>query len=374
MSGAGGISEELLEAAADWYLRVRAARAESEVHAAWLNWIEANPAHRAAFAEIQETWDIVGKLESPPWPRAEELAVPLDRRSLQLTPELQAVEPALPADASPYLSPSLRVNSSGLRRRFRSPRRRWALAASIIIGVGALVIAGLKVNSYRLDNELNVHKRISTGRGEQQAAVLPDGSRIELGGFTGVEVAFTPERRLVIADEGEVFYKIERDSTRPFVVQAGPVQVKAIGTAFSVRREGETVAVVVTEGMVEVKADAVPTISKPLQAVRAKAGERVRFDGGQLAALAQPAYAEPAGPWRRGHLRFEEEPLRVVVASLNRYTARPIVIADAELQELRFTGTVFDDSVEDWLEGVQAVLPVTVDTGDPARVVLERRK
>jgi transmembrane sensor len=336
------IPAELLEQAADWFLRVRAARADSEVHGAWLNWIEADPAHRAAFAEIQQTWDIVGHVESPPWPRAEELA----------------------------------IHSRPASQRVGSGRLAWfALAASVVAGAAALLLTRFDVAPNWLANIARPHDRIATGRGEQQSAILPDGSRIELGGLTGVQLKFTPELRLVVADEGEVFYKVERDPTRPFIVQAGPVQVTAVGTAFSVRRESGAVSVVVTEGVVEVNAASAAYVSSMdvVKPVRVNAGERVRFDRGQLEPTARPVHAEPSAAWRRGQLRFQEEPLRVVVASLNRYTTRQIVVGDPALEDLRFTGTVFDDSVEDWLKGVQVVFPVAVNESDPDRVIIVPR-
>src|SRR5262249_1445211 len=122
-------------------------------------------------------------------------------------------------------------------------------------------------------------QRIATGRGEQQSALLPDGSQLELGGDTGVKLEFTPQQRLIEAQEGEIFYRVKHDAKRPFVVRAGPVIVTAIGTAFSVRRESGTVSVVVAEGVVEVEDSGVTGGREP---IRAAAGQRVRFDQGKL--------------------------------------------------------------------------------------------
>jgi transmembrane sensor len=372
MSEARAPSSDLLEEAADWFIRVRTGRTDSEVHAAWLAWIEADPAHRAAFASVQEIWDVVDQVQPPPWPRPEELASAeaIEPPSTVVDPVPGAVTPATVLDVGSKVTRPL-VTASSARQR-RPKLRRWsavaACAATLLIALFAIRPNGI------LDGS---RQRIATARGEQQSAVLPDGSRVELGGLTGVEVAFTAERRLIVADEGEAFYKVERDPARPFVVQAGPVTVTAVGTAFAVRREGDTVSVVVIEGQVEVNAgDATRTasIDAPVASVRAKAGQRVRFERGQLAPTAQPIHTEPVTRWWRGQLRFEEEPLGVVVASLNRYSERRIVIADPTLAELRFTGTVFDDSVEDWLKAVPVVFPVALDESDPHRVLIVRRQ
>jgi transmembrane sensor len=334
MTGVHDVSKELFEEAGDWFLRVRSRRADPDLHAAWLRWIEEDPAHREAFAEVQAIWDAVEQMDPPPWPRPEELAA---------------------------------LRSSAGRRRFGS----WALVAGVVICIVAVSLARFDSTTDWLTG--GARQRIATARGEQQSAVLPDGSRIELGGLTGVNVQFSAQRRLVIADEGEVFYRVEHDPSRPFVVEAGPVSIKAVGTAFSVRREAGTVSVVVTEGVVEVKArpDGGTAATEPVSRVRA--GERIRFDKGHLQAAPEPVHTDHDVVWRRGRLRFEEEPLRVVVASLNRYTSKPIVLDDPSLQELRFTGTVFEDSVEDWLAGVQMIFPVKVDESHPDRIVIHAR-
>ena len=145
----------------------------------------------------------------------------------------------------------------------------------------------------------------------------------------------------------------QSDDTGP----SGAVSVTAIGTAFSVRREGEAVSIFITEGVVDVK-----TMHGGLTAdVQGKAGQTVRLDHGQFVSLSSSALARGAGEWQPGELRFEDEPLRVVVASLNRYAPREIVLDDPELQELRFTGTVFNSGEEDWLHAAQRLFPIKIE-------------
>ena len=78
------VAPSLLQDAAERFIRVRMAREDSEEHAEWLAWIESDPAHRQAFAQIQQAWDVAGEIESPPWPGAEELQAPASRAVLEL--------------------------------------------------------------------------------------------------------------------------------------------------------------------------------------------------------------------------------------------------------------------------------------------------
>jgi transmembrane sensor len=57
---------------------------------------------------------------------------------------------------------------------------------------------------------------------------------------------------LALLKQGEAFFEVAKDPNRPFVVSAGSKRVVAVGTKFSVRRDADSVGVVVTEGKVRV--------------------------------------------------------------------------------------------------------------------------
>ncbi len=331
----GEIPAQVLQQAAEWFVRLRTEDPTSDECSSWVAWIEADPAHRAAFAQVQQSWDISGATTGVIWPKPEELALTNTEGVVTRTPSSKA------------------------------PRSVWtALAAGVAVAAVALVT--LEAGPvHRFARHWFGAERISTARGEQQSAMLADGSRIELGGLTGVDVKFTAQQRLIVAGEGETYYRVARDPARPFVVQSGPVSITALGTAFSVRREGSSVSVSVSEGLVEVKSNADGSTESVRTAVRAGPGERVRFERGALS-----GERSSAGVWRRGRLKFEDEPLRVVVASVNRYTAEPIEIADRALEELHFTGTIFDEDIDRWLESIEVVFPVKVRK-DGARIRIE---
>jgi transmembrane sensor len=204
---------------------------------------------------------------------------------------------------------------------------------------------------------------------------LPDGSTIELGGRSAVSVLYTRQNRLLIAEDGEAFYRVHKDRARPFVVRAGRLTATAVGTAFSVRREGESVSVLVTEGVVDIRLDPQAGAGSAPAPLRAAAGQRVRYDRGRLSAAPLPSAGADAGAaWRAGRLQFIDEPLRLVVASINRYADQEIVIADAAAEELRFTGTVFTPHLDDWLAAIATVYHVQVTKGADKRVLIATAK
>src|SRR3546814_7473302 len=70
--------------------------------------------------------------------------------------------------------------------------------------------------------------------------------------LTTLDVTMKPEVRQVALKDGEAWFQVAKDRARPFVVEIGDVRVRAVGTAFAVKRTAAGVDVQVTEGVVEI--------------------------------------------------------------------------------------------------------------------------
>ena len=88
---------------------------------------------------------------------------------------------------------------------------------------------------------------------------LADGSIVELNRDSEVLPQFTRTERRVILLKGEAHFSVTKDPTRPFIVRAGHVDVRAVGTAFNVLVQSDAVQVSVTEGKVRVTPDQAAT-------------------------------------------------------------------------------------------------------------------
>lgn len=78
--------------------------------------------------------------------------------------------------------------------------------------------------------------------------------------------------------------------------------------------------------------------------------------------LTQPvADASSAVEWQHGQLAFEAEPLRYVVQDFNRYSEKPIVIADEHTGDLRVTGTVTEGNITGWGNSLEAAFGIHAD-------------
>lgn len=174
----------------------------------------------------------------------------------------------------------------------------------------------------------------STDLGEVRTVALEDGSALTLDALSSVRVRFSPERREVRLEQGRVFFAVAHDATRPFVVKAGPVEVRAVGTAFSVSMDAQAqTAVVMREGIVEVS--------------RARAGPPVRLVAQQnLVAPANGPFSvatqnEQANAdtfaWREGAIVLDGTTLADAAAQFARYSRYRIEL-DPGVADLRLTG------------------------------------
>ena len=95
-------------------------------------------------------------------------------------------------------------------------------------------------------------ERICAPFGGKQSVHLKDGSSVELDSGACIVPEFSRTRRVIILESGEAIFQAARDPLRPFVVETGPIAVRALGTEFDVYRKELTTRVSVIDGSVQV--------------------------------------------------------------------------------------------------------------------------
>lgn len=354
------------EAAADWFVRLQEPELPTEEWLLWQRWLDENPQNREAFDAIAHTSQLAHAGRSD----LLDIAIPsaLEREVDAYAGE----EPVGDWLAREQRKAAREQGSLGVRSTWP---RRFVLAAGLAtfaLATGLL----LRTNSVATDGSAQ-QPNFQTVESEHRDITLADGSAITLGAKSSLLVNYSRDRRTVTLENGEALFTVAKDPDRPFVVVAGSGTITAIGTAFNVRRDSERVVVTVTEGEVEIirgageEAAIEPVQTKSLQRTSATLtrGHQVVYDATRLniVEVADPATATA---WRAGRLQYRAEPLKYVVADVNRYTARKIVIADKQVEDLRFTGSLFQGQAKEWLEGLEQVFPVEVIEMDDDKVLI----
>lgn len=190
----------------------------------------------------------------------------------------------------------------------------------------------------------------ATGIGQRVTLDLADGSRVELGPDSALDVDLRPGERRLHLRRGQAHFQVAADAARPFVVRAGAGQVRALGTGFDVNLLGDEVVVTVTEHAVEVAAGAgTPAVLR--------AGWQMSYGGGPPSPGRQ-VDLDSATAWQRGRLVFDEAPLGQVLRELGRYRRGRILLRDAGLGALPVSAVIDTADASAALNHLAASLPI----------------
>jgi len=222
------------------------------------------------------------------------------------------------------------------RNRLSSGRAVWGGAIALLIAIiviGTLWQRGTPDPGPRTASGQEVDT-FTTQKGERAIIRLTDGSRVQLNVDSRLTVPsdFGRQTRRIEL-EGEAFFEVETDSTRPFIVRSGEVTTRVLGTAFDVNAypEDEETRVVVSEGKVSLRADADEDGAKD------RAGEervvltqrqmaRITRKGNRIVRQESDVFQHLA--WMEGHLVLRKAPFREVVQKLERWYDLEISLAE----------------------------------------------
>jgi transmembrane sensor len=317
----------IADEAASWVLRQDRGLSPAEQDE-FLQWLAADPHRNAELARQRENWsrlDLLG----------------------QWRPEY------CPQPNRDLLAP---------RRLVRSPALPWTIAA-----IGALVAAAAVALVVRPGSPPALPAAVIAAV-DTVAAIesrsLPDGSVAELNRGAAAAVLFTPAERRVLLERGEAHFTVAKDTTRPFIVSAGNVEVRAVGTAFNVRLGQQAVEVLVTEGSVRVDqagGAAAATVVSQLER-----GQRSVVPLGGPApvevSIVSPDEVDRLLAWQPRLLDFTVAPLRAVVAEFNRRNAPVrLVLVDADLADVEVSASLRSDNVEGFIRLLEVGFAVKVE-------------
>lgn len=205
----------------------------------------------------------------------------------------------------------------------------------------------------RADPRRAVHE---TAVGERLVVTLPDGSVATLDTNSQLRVVYSATERGLHLLRGQAMFDVAHGRTTPFRVHAAGQRIVAIGTSFNVRLRNEHVEVALVEGTVKVM-PASPSRGAAVREVTMRAGERLEAGPGGLVSV-RAANVSQVAAWQNGELVFNDTRLADAVAEINRYTNRPIQLADATIGEYRISGVFRASDPERFSRAMSEVLPV----------------
>lgn len=223
----------------------------------------------------------------------------------------------LPADL-PDNNELYKKEAQALLTHINKKKRSFSLSPLLkyVAIIALMTTVGLGIYSfrtYRADKVILAYTKVSVRNGEQEQVTLPDGTIVTLNSGTTLRYPndFATDMRLVEMD-GEAFFNVKRDESKPFVVRTHDADVKVLGTSFNVKayQEDEQLAVSVKTGKVQV--------DMPDTQMRLVPNEQITVNkvSGEIVKRAEDVAKVTA--WIEGGLYFNKTPIHSVVRDLER--------------------------------------------------------
>ncbi|CRI57585.1 FecR family protein [Pseudomonas sp. CCOS 191] len=194
------------------------------------------------------------------------------------------------------------------------------------------------------------YRQVEVASSGRETLHLDDGSVVELDAGSVLRIEYRLRSRQFELLDGEGLFSVAHQA-KPFIVRSQGVAVRDIGTVFDVRSDLDGVRVAVLEGEVEV--------DNGMARQRLTANQQLLANPQRLG----PVHASNPGErdaWRHDLFHFDGTPLESVLAQLRRHRDAPIRLQGATARQHRLSGEFPTGNVEQLLDSLPQLAPVTV--------------
>jgi len=316
------VHPQIEEQAAEWLLRLHDGELDEAQRLAFECWKQQSPQHAAAAARMEA---VICRMQALRGQKA----------------------PARAALSAAFAQPK--------NRRGKRAVRALVLACSLAIPAAALLLSPYP-RQWMAD--------VRNGPGQWQTLQLADGSTLQLNGISAANLHFDGKQRRIELLHGEILVEVAHDATRPFVVQTSQGTLRALGTRFVVRREGDVTVLSMFESRVVVHS------ANGEQTLEVDAGSQavMRSNEVRLTGTVDPSSINEA--WRRHQLVVENRPLPEVLDEIARHRSGRVQFDRHALQGLRVSAVIPLDNSDQALQLLAQTLPIQVQAYSPWLIVV----
>ncbi|QGY46161.1 DUF4974 domain-containing protein [Maribellus comscasis] len=260
------------------------------------------------------------------------------------------------------------IENAYLKARYRisGKQRKLNTTLKIVLKYAAIIVFLISLTTIYYTNKQQLNsadntKKVSytsfiTEDGQRSKVVLPDSSIVWLNSGTTLSYpgSFSEQNRKVSLN-GQAFFQVYHKEGDPFSVQANGLIVKVLGTKFDVDAypENDEIAVVLESGKVELAHNEIETFSYTMQP-----GEKATYNVADNALTLNSTDTAIYSSWKNGKLIFRNESMKNVVEKLKRWYNIDIEVADEEVYNSIFSGTIQNESYEEIFRYIEIVCGV----------------
>ncbi len=200
----------------------------------------------------------------------------------------------------------------------------------------------------------------STGPGEKLTLVMSDKTKVIINSES--EVSFSSDYGIkdrVIKVQGEVFFDVASDPSKPFKVITEEMTTTALGTEFNVYSRNRDHRIALVEGKVEVSKEGNQTVLTPGLMALWNSSEGINKDF-----TVQSFDNEKVTAWKEGKLIFERKPIGEILNDLAEWYSVDIQVEDGIDVNKKVIGTFQNKNLKDILTGLSFSLDFSFTIDD----------
>jgi transmembrane sensor len=296
------------------------------------SWLEMGPENRRLFDEENELWQMSGVQTKP--------------ENFKTDKEWMIISSRLGLGENKFKSVKILRNSN-----FRILIAAATVACLLAVGGLSLWIVG-KTFFQRIATASTI---ISTNEGEKAHISLSDSTKVILnsGSTFQYDGHYNLKDRLVKLN-GEAFFDVSTNPDKPFVVKLAHMSVSATGTRFNILSFGneERVETTLEEGAIMVSI-------KGKEPVKVKSGQQVVYLVSANKVLIRDVATDTYTSWKENKLRFNDTPFEEVLRRIGRKYNVKFEVTNRDLLNLKYTATFIDESIEEVMQMLKTVSPIT---------------
>lgn len=234
---------------------------------------------------------------------------------------------------------------------------QWRRFARIAASVAAMIclLAGTYYIGY-MANEQPLIQRFITAQGSKGRFMLPDSSVVWLNSNSSLEYTGyfdSKERRVRLSGEG--YFEVKHDENRPFTVETGDIDVRVLGTRFTVENypTRSCIETVLVEGSVEVDG-----LGTPLP-VRLTPGQLLSVNRNGTEMDLEEVETSNYTSWIKDKVIFDDAPLSDILLNLSKRFVVDIECSPTLGRRISLSLTVSNgESLHDILEAMSMVAQI----------------
>ncbi len=238
-----------------------------------------------------------------------------------------------------------RLNIREKQKAFRLKFSQYAAAIALLIGISGTI--GYLI-SYFSFNSTPQYTEIFVPKGERSTVTLPDGSTVQLNSESHLKFIsdFRSSKRKVSL-QGEAFFDVTHDHTRPFVVEIQDLSIEVLGTRFDVScyPNDSIITTFLQSGKVKINNGNSDNIF--LTPSEAYFYNKATLESKKIKVVDQ-RYTD----WTKGRLTINSETIGDFAKKLERRFNVKIEFGDSEAKNHIYSGSIKDEDINTLLEAL----------------------